>query len=149
MKTLILLVLALSVNAMDLTATLKQEEGFRSKVYLDTLGYPTIGYGHRCAANASPVTEEMASFILASDIEKAMSKVEDLVGKDAPQEVKEIVCAMCFQLGYQGVNKFKNTIKLIRAKDYKGASKEMLKSEWAKQTPARAKRMSELMAKVS
>ncbi len=149
MKTLILLVLALSVNAMDLTATLKQEEGFRSKVYLDTLGYPTQGYGHRCATNASPVTEKEASFILASDIEKAMSKVENLVGKDAPQEVKEIVTAMCFQLGYAGVSKFKNTLKLIRAKDYKGASKEMLKSTWFNQTPNRCRRMSEFMAKVS
>lgn len=149
MKTLILLVLALSVNAMDLTATLKQEEGFRSKVYLDTLGYPTIGYGHRTEKNHSDVTVQEAEKILASDIAKAMSKVEELVGKDAPQEVKEIVCTMVFQMGYANVAKFKNTLRLIRAKDYKGASQEMLKSVWFKQTPSRCHRMSELMEKVS
>lgn len=149
MKTLILLVFALSVNAMDLTATLKQEEGFRSTVYKCSEGFDTIGYGHRCDANHPKVTVQEAEKILASDIAKAMSKVEDLVGKDAPQEVKEIVTAMCFQLGYAGVSKFKNTLKLIRAKDYKGASKEMLNSQWNKQTPNRCRRMSELMAKVS
>ena len=149
MKTLLLLVLALSVNAVDLVATLKVEEGFRSTVYKCSEGFNTIGYGHRCAANHPKVTVQEAEKILASDIAKAMSKVEVLVGKDAPQEVKEIVCAMVFQLGYAGVVKFKNTLRLIRAKDYKGASKEMLKSEWFKQTPNRCRKMSELMAKVS
>lgn len=77
-----------------------------------------------------------------------MSKVDSLVGKNAPQEVKEIVTAMVFQLGYAGVSKFKNMITKIKAGDYKGASKEMMSSLWADQTPKRAKRMSALMAAV-
>jgi lysozyme len=150
MKTLILLVLTLSVNAMDLTSTLKQEEGFRSTPYADSLGFWTIGYGHKMMGRKqTPITQADAERWLAEDISIASSKVDELVGKDAPQEVKDIVTCMCFQLGIAGVKKFKNTLRLIRAKDYEGASKEMLKSEWANQTPARALRMSELMAKVS
>ena len=50
---------------------------------------------------------------------------------------------MAFQLGIDGLLKFKNTLNLIEAGDYETASKEMLNSLWAKQTPERAKRLSE------
>lgn len=148
MKTVILFILSLSVSAMDLTATLKVEEGFSAKVYKDHLGYDTIGFGHRCEKNHPNVTKIEAEKILANDIKIAMSKVDSLVGKNAPQEVKEIVTAMCFQLGYAGVKKFKLMIKKIKAMDYKKASKEMLNSEWYKQTPSRVERLAKLMSAV-
>src|SRR5688572_30614562 len=107
MKTLLLLLLSVTISAMDLTATLKFEEGFKPNVYKCSEGYDTIGYGHRCAANHPAVTVKEAEAILAADIAKAMKNVESLVGKDAPQEVKEIVTAMTFQIGFEGVSKFK------------------------------------------
>ena len=148
MKTIILLILSLSVSAMDLTSTLKVEEGFSAKVYKCSEGYDTIGYGHRCEKNHPNVTKAEAEVMLAADIKIAMSKVESLVGQSAPQEVKEIVTAMCFQLGYDGVKKFKNMLVKIKAGDYKGASKEMLDSKWHKQTKDRCERMSKLMSAV-
>ncbi len=148
MKTLILILLSLTVSAMDLTETLKVEEGLRLSVYKCSEGYPTIGYGHRCSADQKPITKEQAEKILAEDIAKAQKNVETLVGKDAPQKVKDIVTAMVFQMGFDGVSKFKTMLKCIKTKDYKGASAAMLDSKWAKQTPKRAKRMSELMAAV-
>jgi lysozyme len=148
MKTLILILLSLTVSAMDLTSTLKVEEGFSTVVYKDHLGFDTIGYGHRCAANHRAITKSEAEAILAADIAEAIAGVEKLIGKDHPQEVKNILTMMVFQMGLKGVKGFTDTLRLIRAKDYKGASKEMLNSKWAKQTPARAKRMSELMAAV-
>lgn len=149
MKTLILILLSLTAAAMDLTSTLKVEEGLRLSVYLCSKGYPTIGYGHRCSADQKDITKEEAEKILAADIKEAIEGVEKLVGKDQPEQVKKILVTMVFQMGYKGVKGFKNTLRLIRAKDYKGASKEMLDSEWARQdSPARAKRMSDLMAAV-
>ena len=52
---------------------------------------------------------------------------------------------MTFQLGKQGVNKFKKMWAGLKAKDYSTASKEMLDSKWNKQTPKRAKEMSDKM----
>lgn len=148
MKIALLLMLTLSISAMDLVATLKQEEGFSATVYKCTEGFPTIGYGHRCPANHPAVTKAQAEAILNADIAKAMAKVETLVGKDAPQEVKQLVTAMTFQLGHAGVSKFKGMLAAIKAKDYKGAAAHMIDSKWHKQTPARAKRMAALMAAV-
>ena len=61
-------------------------------------------------------------------------------------DAKEILCEMIFQMGYSGVGKFKNMIKALQNRDYTKASIEMLDSRWAKQTPNRAKELSDHMA---
>ena len=33
---------------MNVKESIKKHEGFRTKVYLDTLGKRTVGYGHLC-----------------------------------------------------------------------------------------------------
>jgi len=148
MKTLILILLALTATAADLTETIKSAEGFSLTMYRDHLGYPTIGWGHRCSADQPAITKEQAEKILAEDIDAARKNTETLVGKDAPQDVKDIVAEMTFQLGFAGVSKFKGMLKCIRAKDYKGASVQMLDSKWAIQTPKRARRLALDMAAV-
>ena len=56
---------------------------------------------------------------------------------------------MCYQLGLKGFSKFKKTIYLLETEQYDEASVEMLDSLWAKQTPNRAKELSEVVASVS
>lgn len=48
---------------------------------------------------------------------------------------------MAFQMGVDGLLGFKNTLELIRTGSYEKAAEGMLSSLWAKQTPARAKRL--------
>ena len=54
---------------------------------------------------------------------------------------------MFYQLHYRLLN-FVKTLHYIENGKYKAASVEMLDSLWAKQTPNRAKELSERMAKV-
>ena len=110
MKTLILILLALTATAADLTETIKGAEGFSLTMYRDHLGYPTIGWGHRCSADQKPITKEQAEKILAEDIDAAKKNAETLIGKDVPQDVKDIVVEMSFQLGFSGVSKFKGML---------------------------------------
>jgi len=63
--------------------------------------------------------------------------------KDAPQEVKEVVINMCYQLGINGFSKFKQTIYYLETEQYPEASEEMLDSLWYRQTPNRAKELSD------
>jgi lysozyme len=55
---------------------------------------------------------------------------------------------MVFQLGKTGVSKFRNMWKALQQNppQYSVAASEMLDSRWAKQTPNRAKEMSNHMA---
>ena len=65
--------------------------------------------------------------------------MEDHGCDDIDEQAEEILIEMVFQLGKNGVSKFKNMWKALAEKNYVGASYEMLDSRWAKQTPNRAK----------
>jgi len=134
---------------------IKIHEGFRDMIYLDSLGKKTIGYGHLIVhedkfveGKAYPKKELEALF------DKDFNKGWDLMiqfcevnSLDVSEEAQEVLCEMIFQMGYSGVGKFKNMIKALQNKEYKVASIEMLDSRWAKQTPNRAKELSDHMAK--
>jgi len=65
-----------------------------------------------------------------------------------PQEAKNIIIEMVFQLGPTGVNKFRNMWKCLSEENMVGASFEMLDSRWAKQTPNRANEMANHMKNI-
>ena len=65
-----------------------------------------------------------------------------------PQEIKDVVMEMCYQLGVTGVSKFKKTIAYLQNKQWEEASIEMLDSLWARQTPNRAKELSDRVKEV-
>ena len=52
---------------------------------------------------------------------------------------------MAYQLGVEGVMKFKKMIAALQNGDYDRAADEMADSLWAKQTPSRAQRLMTLM----
>ena len=70
-------------------------------------------------------------------------------GMEISDDAKSIICEMIFQLGGNGVSKFKNMWKALKENppNYKEASVQMLDSRWAKQTPNRAKEMAGHMEK--
>ena len=68
---------------------------------------------------------------------------------DIDEIAQEIIVEMVFQLGKNGVSKFRNMWKALAEKNYIGASYEMLDSRWAKQTPNRAKAMAKTMKEIT
>lgn len=146
---MLLLLLAIAAHALDqesLVRHLHREEGFSAKPYLCTMGFWTIGYGHRCDQSTPTVTRAEAEQILLRDIAKATEQARDLIGDDQPDEVEFIVVAMVFQMGQSGVADFKNMLRNIKRGAYKAAARNMLRSDWHKQTPARCERLSRMMA---
>ena len=130
---------------MSLLDKIKEHEGFRSTVYQCTEGYDTIGYGF--AIKDLELTEEISEQILILKLAKLETKVRKKFDwyMYLPQEGKDVVVNMCYQLGISGFSKFKKTIYLLETEQYKEASVEMLDSLWAKQTPRRAKELSEVI----
>jgi lysozyme len=83
-------------------ALLKRSEGFRSHVYLDVAGLPTIGYGHRLRpAESFPngVTESTADAMLESDVNDAKGAVERLVKVQLSQGQFDALVDFVFNLG--------------------------------------------------
>ena len=77
---------------------------------------------------------------LIKDVDNKFSFMDDIA-----VEAQDVVYEMCYQLGINGFSKFKKTIAYLRDEDYKMAAIEMLDSRWAKQTPNRAKRLSNII----
>jgi len=141
------------MNMERLLQSVKKHEGYRNKVYKDTLGKRTVGVGHLCVEDFwednKEYSEEMLMNTLKDDLKNAIQGSERLL-KDClvlDSLAREIIIEMVFQLGETGVSKFKNMIKALKeGPDYQTAAIEMMDSRWAKQTPERAKAMSSEMA---
>ena len=130
-----------------------EHEGFIPKIYKDTRGLATIGYGHLVTKqdtfidNVEYPEEELYNLFL-KDLQKAKNGAEEIVGhiKELHPTAKEIITEMVYQLGVTGVRRFFKTLLHLENRDYKNASLEMLDSVWRKQTPKRCEKLSKMMA---
>jgi GH24 family phage-related lysozyme (muramidase) len=107
------------MNMDRLLASVKKHEGYRNKVYLDTLGKRTVGVGHLCVEefweDDKEYEEKFLMDILEADLQNAINGAERLCSNcpDIDDLAKEIIVEMVFQLGETGVSKFKNMWKAL------------------------------------
>jgi len=133
---------------MGLRESIKENEGYVGIVYKDSLGIDTIGYGF--AIKDLELDKDICDIILERKIKELEDRVKLKFGwyPFMPKVIQDVVMEMCYQLGVTGFSKFVKTITYLKDKDFKNASIEMLDSKWAKQTPNRAKKMSEIVGSV-
>ena len=133
----------------QLTAQLQRDEGIKATAYQDHLGFLTIGVGrlidsHKPGAGLRP---DEIDYLLRNDIDDRVRALTNalpwFVSLDDAR--RGVLLNMAFQLGTAGLLGFKSTLALVAAGKYSEAAEQMLKSKWATQTPARAKRLAEQM----
>lgn len=150
---------------------LKQDEGIRTKWYIDSEGYPTIGIGHflimektrdTAKINAAiskavgrevtngTITAEEVSTLFAQDLAKVRQGIsntsnvrEVYVTLNRPRQMA--IENMCFQMGVGGVAKFTNALAAMKRQDWQTAYNELRNSTWANQTPGRSSRVSKIV----
>ena len=130
---------------MSLIDDIKKHEGFRSTVYQCSEGYDTIGYGF--AIKDLVLSKDIATIILENKLKELQKKIASRLDwfYNSPEEVKDVVTNMCYQIGLSGFSKFKKTIYYLETEQYEEASDEMLDSLWKKQTPTRANELSDII----
>lgn len=96
------------------------------------------------------LTPAERSMLLKNDVKRFTDAMREWpawrrVQGDIPRMVA--MTSMCFQMGPgdDGFGGFVNTLKMIAAGQFSAAADNMLKSLWAKQTPARAQRVAAMM----
>ena len=141
------------MNMDRLLESVKKHEGYRNKVYLDTLGKRTVGVGHLCVEDFweddKEYEEDFLMGILEKDLQSAIDQADDMCKNlTISDDAKIIIIEMIFQLGGNGVSKFRKMWQALQQDppDYAEASVQMLDSRWAKQTPNRAKEMARHMS---
>ena len=139
------------VKYEQLKERIKEHEGFVPRIYKDSLGFATIGYGHLVKEGeqweeGKEYTKEQLEYVFDTDFEEAKKNAFSLIGDiELVDDAKCVIIEMVFQLGIAGVGKFKAMWKALKENDYNTASLEMLDSRWAKQTPKRAEKLSAIM----
>lgn len=146
------------MNIEQLKETLKVDEGVVYEIYNDHLGFATFGIGHLVLesdpefgqAVGTPVSEERVDECFEKDVESVISDCKKLHdGWDGyPEEVKQIVANMMFNMGLTRLSKFKKHNSALQSGDWKTAAVEGRDSRWYKQVTNRAERLMERLENV-
>ena len=134
---------------------LEIDEGVVHEIYLDHLGLPTFGIGHLVTEDdpehgqpvGTPVDESRCIEAFESDVETTLSECHKLYPdfEDLPEEVKQIIANMMFNMGRPRLSKFKGMKAGVDARDWSRAADEMVDSRWYRQVTKRADRLVERM----
>jgi lysozyme len=137
----------------------KKYEGWRDKVYKDTKGHKTIGYGHKLTQDDlrtgrynNGITREQGLSLYNQDRASHDTKLYKQFPwiKNQPQQVRSALEDMAYNMGVGngktgGLSSFKNTLGNIRSGNYNQASKGVLASQYARDVGQRAIDNSELI----
>lgn len=124
---------------------LVDEEGYRQFPYRCTAGKLTIGIGFNLDDTGLSMDESL--LILRHRIVKIRNAIrKKCPWYDSLAEARQAcLVGMAYQMGIEGLFKFKVTLAYAEAGRYEEAALNMLASKWARQTPARAQRAAYMM----
>jgi len=132
----------------ELKKQLIRDEGVMEHAYQDHLGYWTIGVGRLIdKRKGGRLRQNEIEFLLDNDIaDRVAALTEKLPWFSRLDEARQgVLLNMSFQMGVKGLLGFRSTLKMVENGEYTNAANGMLQSLWARQTPDRAKRLSEQM----
>lgn len=133
---------------MNVFDQLRRDEGEVLHAYADHLGYQTIGVGRLIdKRRGGGISADESALMLFNDVVRVERELDKRIPwwrfMSPPRQAA--LLNMGFQLGVSGLLGFRVSLGLIEAGEYEAAAAQMLRSKWATQTPARAKRVAEQM----
>ena len=121
----------------DVQAWIKNCEALSLKLYVDTTGNPTIGWGRNLRKGLSM---DEAELMFQNDLKEAIAELETCSWYHSqPDGVKSALINMNFNLGIGKLLQFRQMIAALTDKNYTLAAQEALNSRWATQVGQRAK----------
>ena len=96
------------------------------------------------------ITRDEAVYLCKNDIYNCIKQLNKKLKwfETSPEELKEVLINMCFNMGIKTLLTFRNTLYYMSDGQYKKASINMLKSKWARQVKGRAVRLAERVKKL-
>jgi len=123
---------------------LKRHEGFRNRMYKDTVGKNTVGFGRNM--DDVPITSTVAEMMLSEDVAVAYDAATQLdYWANLSPARQDVVTNMIFNMGLPRFMGFKNMNAALFLSDFDMAADEMMDSKWAVQVGDRARELSAQM----
>jgi len=119
---------------------IKRHEGVRSKVYVCSGGYETIGVGRNISETGLGLDDKVIAYLLSNDILRIRKELEDEYPWFSRLDTvrQDALIDISFNLGQTVLRKFKNALHAMSKKQYKQAADEFMDSRWSKQVGNRA-----------
>lgn len=127
---------------------IKRHEGFRDRVYKDSVGVLTIGYGH-ALHEGSKMPGVVLELLFDHDFSQATFEAARICkhfNVTLGANRFGVIIDMIFNLGYDRLSKFKKMWSALQQFRYHEAAAEMLDSMWATQVGSRAQELATIMA---
>ena len=148
------------MNVDRIQKQLEVDEGVKHVIYIDHLGYPTFGIGHRIIREdeeygepaGTKVSKKRVREVFERDLCTAIGDCEAIYGQrftSWPQDVHEVLVNMMFNLGRTRMRKFEKMREALFKQDWKEAAREGRDSRWYRQVPLRAERLMTKLENVS
>lgn len=128
---------------MTLEDRIKKHEGCRTKPYKCSQGFLTVGYGRNL--DVIPFNKTEIDLMFKYDLQRARAGAETFPVYEFLNEARQgVLIEMVFQLGVNGVHKFKNFLSAALQCKWAVAANEMLDSKWHKQTRKRCELLADI-----
>ena len=109
---------AISADGLEF---IKQAEGCRLAAYLDSVGVPTVGYGHTLDVHGGMrITQQEADDFLREDLRSVYACIRAYVTVPLSQGQFDALCSFIFNLGCGAFRK-STLLRMLNAGDYEGA----------------------------
>lgn len=131
------------VTYADMKAQIKQHEGYRDSIYIDSVGVPTGGYGH-AFINDSKLPQRIWEEIFEIDFMNCLDDYQSLQ-LDLDPAREGVIINMLFNLGRTKFLKFTKLIDALRKKDFSKAASEIRSSRWYNQVGVRGEDLASIM----
>ena len=157
-----------SFNYNEVAQMIERHEGKRNKVYLDTMGIPTIGIGfnlnrydamnrlkglgldyNKVRNGQQYLTDKQIYSLFKEDLQEAIQSAMSFLPnfQEHSAKVQSVIIDMAFNLGSYRLKQFKNFREALINKDYQTASNEMINSKWYGQVGNRSIELKNIIRK--
>ena len=132
---------------IELIGMLKRHEGVRSKVYMCSAGYETIGVGRNIAESGLGLSEDEIEYLLANDIKRVREELEDnyFWFRALNEARQDAMIDICFNLGLTRLRGFVKALEAMSREQFDIAADEFMDSRWSQQVGNRAIEVTEMI----
>ena len=131
----------------QLVEMIKRHEGVKSKVYLCSAGYETIGVGRNISESGLGLSDDEIDYLLQNDIQRVKEELKETyfwfgaINEDRQDAMIDI----CFNLGLTRLRGFVKALEAMSREQFDIAADEFMDSKWAEQVGTRAIRLTEMI----
>lgn len=130
---------------------LKRDEGCVKAVYLDHLNIPSCAIGHMITEwdeeygkpVGTPISDDRVNELFDQDVQVTIDECKVLFDDfdDLPEEAKQVIANLMFNMGRPRLSKFVKFREAVRNRDWVESGRQLKESRYYTQVTARADRL--------